>query len=398
MSISPLISSSLQTHKNPLLSPDNEGRKANADKTNVFPVEEDSLRGITVPEARKLLNDKILAALDKTLTQSNQTSLYELDPVDFTPEKVADRILSFIGAAFSNIDSNDKDGQREKLEQARQGVEKGFNDAKEILEGLGVFKDEIANNANKTYDLLQQGLDKIAANIESGASIVDGLFGSANQLATDKRASYELSFDFELTTKDGDTVTIRLNTLEATHETEYGRESENLSGNAYRSTTLSQSAYSISIDGQLDDDEVAAIDKLLSDMTTVAEQYFSGETQAALDKITSLGYNTAEIASYALNMKETQQTKATSTYQAIGELQNDKPSRNVLGQVIQPLQDYAGLLTEVNGLFDGSQVDKEKGPFQLLLDHIARLNGLYENEEKQTQFSDLNAALLESVV
>jgi len=399
MSISPLISSTLQSHKNPFVSHDNnKGRDLNAGKTDSFPIAEDAARGISVPEARKLLNDKILAALDKTLTQSNQTSLYELDPADFTPEIVADRILSFISAAFSNIDSTDKEGQRDKLEQARQGVEKGFNDAKEILEGLGVFKGDIADNANKTYDLLQQGLDKIAANIESGASIVEGLFGSGNQLATDKSTLFQQSFNFELTTKDGDKITININKLEASHESAFITESENQSQLGHSSTTLSQSGYSIAIDGQLDDEEVAAIDKLLSEVTEVANNYFSGDTQAALDKVTSLGYNSSEIASYSLSMKEIQQTKATSTYQAIGELQNDKSSRNVLGQIIQPLRDYAALLTEANGLFSENRTGEDKGPFQQLLDQIARLNGLYGNEDEQDQFNELNSAVLERLV
>jgi hypothetical protein len=361
-----------------------------------------SIQAPSVAEARKLLNDQIIASLDKTLTQSNQTSLFELDPADFTPEKVAERILSFVGAAFSDIETGDKTAQLEKLEQARVGIEKGFNDAKDILEGFGVFKDEIADNANETYDLLQQGLNKIAVNIESGVSVLEGLFNRDNSLNnvynTERATILQQSFEFELTTKDGDNVIINVNHLEASHNSGSRTEADDGSITALNSASLTQSGYSISFDGQFDNDELDAIDKVLKDLTGVVNRYFSGDTQASLEQVSNLGYNTVEIASFSLNLKEIQQTRATSVYQQVSELGSKDVGSANLGQFIKPLQEYATQLSEVYRDFIRNQhFDNTQNQFQQLLDQIVGINHLATDKNELDQFNRLNTEILQRI-
>mgnify|MGYP006177734409 FL=1 len=38
------------------------------------------------------------------------------------------------------------------------GIEKGFNDAKDILKGLKVYEGEVESGVDKTYSLVLQGL------------------------------------------------------------------------------------------------------------------------------------------------------------------------------------------------------------------------------------------------
>ena len=360
---------------------------------------ENAIRPPSVHEARKILNDKIIAALDKTLTQSNQTSLFELDPADFTPDKVADRILSFIGAAFANIPAGDKSGQLERLEQARKGVEKGFNDAKEILEGLGAFKDGIAENANKTYDLIQNGLDKIAANIESGASVLDGLFsknglqaGQSNEaVSLERSTSSKQSFEFELTTRDGDKVTINVSQSNASHDAVSVNNSGDESTTTFSSSRLSESGYSISVQGNLDEGEMSAIDSLMKKLTDVSDKFFSGDTQGALDKVSNLGYNTSEIASFSLDLNTVQQTRETAVYQQVG-----GTSQNAsINQLIQPLQDYASKLGEAHQQFIDSLSQQGEGRFQALLNQITDINHIFPDKNSMNQFNELNTALLD---
>lgn len=86
---------------------------------------------------------------------------------DYTPEGTSTRILSFISALYEIYRAQKvEDGETfDEAELAEKfvgivggGVDKGFNEAKTILTGLGVFNGDIEANANKTYELVQKGL------------------------------------------------------------------------------------------------------------------------------------------------------------------------------------------------------------------------------------------------
>lgn len=110
---------------------------------------------------QQILNQKILASLNEEITAAGAAEIESLDRNDFTPGKVAERILSFIESALSRLgDGNDQDRQG-LLEQAREGVERGFREAREILSGLGVLQGNIETDINQTHDLIMEGLDAL---------------------------------------------------------------------------------------------------------------------------------------------------------------------------------------------------------------------------------------------
>ena len=116
-------------------------------------------RGYQSPQ--QILNQKIIASLDGEITAIGGVEIESLDRNDFTPGKVAERILGFIKSALSQLaDGNDKKRQ-DLLEQARGGVKRGSRDVREILFGLGVLLGEIETDINQTYDFIMDGLDAL---------------------------------------------------------------------------------------------------------------------------------------------------------------------------------------------------------------------------------------------
>lgn len=107
--------------------------------------------------------DKLNEALETELgTQAIENAASS--GMDFSPEAVADRIVGFATAFFGKYQENhDGEGQEEQLsgfsELIRGAIQQGFEEARDILEGLGVFSGEIKDNANRTYDLIQEKLD-----------------------------------------------------------------------------------------------------------------------------------------------------------------------------------------------------------------------------------------------
>jgi len=108
----------------------------------------------------------------------NEVLLPELGPnaiqnvaasgIDTSPEATADRIVSLSTAFFAGYAAQHPGKDPEKLATdfialIRGGFEKGFNEAKDILNGLGVLKGDIADGIQRTYELVQKGYDNFLA-------------------------------------------------------------------------------------------------------------------------------------------------------------------------------------------------------------------------------------------
>ena len=84
--------------------------------------------------------------------------------LDVSPEATAERIVSQSTAFFSAFQQQNKnldfEQQLEKfIDVISGGIDQGFSEARDILEGLQVLEGDIATNIDKTYDLVQSGLD-----------------------------------------------------------------------------------------------------------------------------------------------------------------------------------------------------------------------------------------------
>jgi hypothetical protein len=84
---------------------------------------------------------------------------------DDSPEAKADRILSFSTGLYEMYAQQHPGEDPEKVAQnfvdvIRRGFEKGFNEAKDILEGLQVFNGGVAEGVMKTYELVSKGYDQ----------------------------------------------------------------------------------------------------------------------------------------------------------------------------------------------------------------------------------------------
>jgi hypothetical protein len=88
---------------------------------------------------------------------------------DFSPEATAERIVS-ISTAFFDSYAKQHPGEdpevtaRNFVDLIRGGFEKGFNEARDILEGLRVFEGSVKEGVLKTYELAHKGYDDFLAN------------------------------------------------------------------------------------------------------------------------------------------------------------------------------------------------------------------------------------------
>ncbi len=256
--------------------------------------------------ARKLLNDQIIASLNSVLETEGIQPLDSSRADDFTPDKVANRILDFIDSAMGLAKLNGADeAELDKIfNEAKRGVEMGFEQAKEILDGFGVLNGKIAEDIDTTYNLIQDGFKERE-------------FGSAEKLTQVERgtsAAREESFELEIKTNDGDIVKLMINNSNSISTSQQLSTSGDQQSLTINTEKYSSSDLSFSVQGDLDEDELAAINDLVGQIGDVAEDFYSGNMQQALQHAVEIGYDAGEIAGFAANMKY---SSAVSTYQKV---------------------------------------------------------------------------------
>lgn len=99
---------------------------------------------------------------------SGQGAIQDAMGQDNSPEATAGRILSlstgFYEAYASQHTGEDSDQVAKNfVDLIRGGFEQGFNEAKDILKGLGVLNGDIESGIMKTFDLVQKGFDDFLA-------------------------------------------------------------------------------------------------------------------------------------------------------------------------------------------------------------------------------------------
>jgi len=104
------------------------------------------------------LNDELAPDLGPNAIQSAIDS-----GLDVSPEATAERIVSLSTAFYSafreqHANETDEEVLAGFLTTISEGIDRGFAEAREILDGLQVLEDDIATNIDRTYELVQQML------------------------------------------------------------------------------------------------------------------------------------------------------------------------------------------------------------------------------------------------
>lgn len=106
--------------------------------------------------------DGINAELEPVMGENAAQKIYD-SGIDTSPEATADRIVAFATAFYGRYKElfpgkTEEETLDNFLTVIGSGIDKGFNDAKDILKGLKVYEGEVESGVDKTYNLVLQGL------------------------------------------------------------------------------------------------------------------------------------------------------------------------------------------------------------------------------------------------
>ena len=147
-------------------------------------------------------------------------------------------------------------------------------------------------------------VDRMTETIEhnSTSTMINHLMTSFDQAQATTRYQKEETFSFELTTTDGDHITVNAATAYATHNDQL---------NATNNKQTHQQQLTISITGDIDEQEHKAIEQLMMQVMTLADDFYQGNIGSAYQAAMELGYDRNEITSYAIHLKQVETFQAT---------------------------------------------------------------------------------------
>ncbi len=278
------------------------------------PVSLDSTR----PEnTSRILNNAIIDSLRTRLAEQGIEFNSQATADDYTPEKVATRILDFVSAGLVNAGNDEQ--RAERLQQAREGIEKGLSEARDILDSLGVLSGEIKDNVNRTEDLLQKGLNQLAQGLlvdlsavgDEGENTGAVVSGSAAFLVENQSSRYST---LEIETREGDLISISISNSSSSSALQFQSTNADgtVQGNVYNSSSSFSASYTVK--GNLNEQEKAAISNLIGRIDKVTDTFFDGNVQAAFKQAASLEISSDQLASFALNMEQNS-TTTVAAYQ-----------------------------------------------------------------------------------
>lgn len=278
--------------------------------------------------------------------------------------ETADEILGFVRARLQReaADGASQDRLDGLLAAAREGFERGYQQALADLDALGRLDDELAGELNGTRDLVLSGLDDLAALPTLPASGISRFESYQRAVRTQQSETLQL----EVRTRDGDRVRIQFESLDA-----YRSESSVVRGSGeggsflqaeFNETRLSSERFSVRVQGDLDEEEQAALQELLGRVDRLADEFFEGDAQLALEQALELGYDRDEIAGFSLRLTATDVRQVTETYRRVSEFgDGGQPVRGGVSDLAQTLRPLGQFLQSVRAAEDAAQALEQPG-------------------------------------
>ncbi len=234
----------------------------------------------------------------------------------FDVDAVMDTVLKHVNKRIEQAAENGASDEelRGLVEAARSGVETGFSQARDQIQSAGKLTDELTEKIDSAESGIYQGIDDIEEALFAIPVSEDD--GSDNGPVTDQATSvssfeqsYERqknSFSFELITQEGDKVTITAMTDLETQKQSYNSDNGQQSISAQSFAQNYSSGYSFSVEGDLNEAEMSAIEDLVGQVNDLAQEFYDGDLSTAFDMALELESDGDQIAQFSLNLRQQQ--------------------------------------------------------------------------------------------
>lgn len=253
------------------------------------------------------------AAVEKAL-QSRGIPVTGLNAEAYRPLQVAERIMASVQRAFGEYRQTAEDMDSERFFSGiRDGLEQGFEEAKSILQGLGVYQHQVADDLEHTRDLTFNALEDFSSiHTEDESSV-----GYQAQHAESVRTA-----EFQVRTREGDVVTLSFSQQSSHSVQAFQFEEPGVRFSAVDRAASAQTRLDVEIQGELSEEERDAIDELARSMGKVSHAFFNGNFRSALHHVTKSGFDPAQLSGFSLELSAQHSFRSVAAYQQTGNPQH----------------------------------------------------------------------------
>lgn len=278
---------------------------------------------------------------------------------DYSPQAVADRILSFVSDRLAQEKANGASEERlqDLYKQALKGVEKGLKEGRNIIQDQGLFSGDTKDTYYQTVNRIADGLQALGEQLfgadldvpDEGSTPVQGGFEASRTQVQMERSR---SFEMEVMTQEGDRVKIQVSSGQAFSSDQVKFNGGGTSIDGFEMSFSSFDNMSFSVEGDLNEGELAALNDLFSQVNDVAETFYGGDVEQAFNQAMDVGMDPDQLASFAVNINQAESIAVRDTYVAVQNMtgpSRENPYQDMferLGAFAQQAQENANKLLE----------------------------------------------------
>lgn len=267
----------------------------------------------------------------------------------------------------------------------QDSIETSIAQTKELLEKIGQLNNSLENEinavANDLVDDIKNGLTSSGkpAKADSNEMSVSGT--SYYEETRTRDAAGEVS----IRTKEGDTVTLSFH-----RSSSYSNSEQTISGADYQvheksSSIEIQGGFSVTVEGDLNEQEKKAIGKLLGKVRKLAENFYDGEVGKALQQAEKLKFDPDTLSSLSVDLSLKASSQKIAAYQNVAQLPGNSSADPLLTQGMEDaarpkpydLSKAIGLIKELKELINNEELDDR---FEQVSELIYNLFEQFSNE------------------
>jgi hypothetical protein len=214
-------------------------------------------------------------------------------------------------------------------------IQRALDDVAGKLAAQGVSQDQIDAGVARFRDKLARELGEMAG---GAAPVADpAAEKSAVELSLAAREVVRERFSLDVTTTEGDKVSIRFKALNVTELAAAQVSRDGGTSAAVEANVISRGRFQVAVEGNLNEAERAAIANLLDKVDDVASDFFAGDVQAAFSAAARVGLDSEALSAFDLKLSYSRSLAAAQTYAS-----NAKLGSQPLADLSQPVESTPG--------------------------------------------------------
>lgn len=309
-------------------------------------------------KAADVLNENVKRGVGQaTGTSSSGLQLSDKKGAD----EVAATMLDHVQRGLDQLRARGADDGRiqQRLEAAKEGIAKGYDQAEQQLKDMGLMSDDLQAEIDQGRDLINVGLKDIESGDYSKKSN-----NSSNDVALNTKmpafeanryssqVSQKNSMSLELMTKDGDKISLSF--MQSAESFSYAEKQ----GHQYIAAAGFEQGLEWQMDvmGSLDEGEQEALTNLLRDVEKLSGTFFSGDLGGALEEAMQLGFDGDELASMSLNLRQESFSSVSRAYNSVQPKLPTPGLENLSSSLLGYNDDYLSALDQAKSFADPQQL------------------------------------------